>query len=196
MREGEIAPGTANGEPATVVSAPPVPTLNTVTVLLSCALTKSRLSSGLKTATLEFAPGPLKGDPVIRDNVPVRPMSKTSTREFATPLSATNNCLLEQLQSRPVAPESGVGDPATGVSAPAPEILKTNMAGTEETARNLPSAVTLALFNGCVAPVGNGEPGTGLRAPFAATLNTLIVIEAPLATIRNWSSGVVVQDIH
>ena len=122
-------------------------------------------------------------------------MSKTSTLEFGALLRATKSCLLAQLQSTPVAPESGVGDPGTGVRTPVAEILNMNIAGTDVTARNLPSGVTLALAKAAPAPLEKGEPATWLSAPFAATLNTLIVIDAPFAAIRNLSSGVAVKDI-
>jgi hypothetical protein len=66
--------------------------------------------------------------------------------------------------------------------------------GADVTARNFPSEVTLALANGPAAPLANGDPGTGLRLPFAAMLKTVIVIDDPFAAIRNLSSGVAVSD--
>ena len=82
----------------------PLTTANVVTVLLPGLLTKSVLSSGLSTATLELEPGPLKGEPVIGDKSPLSPISKTSTRAAAEPLRATNRSVLAQLQSIPAAP--------------------------------------------------------------------------------------------
>src|SRR5215471_9858727 len=179
-----------------MVSVPLDATLNTVTELLSCPLTKSLLSSGLKTATLELVPGPLKGAPAIRVSAPVGPILKTSTWEFGMPPRATKSCVPAQLKSMPAAPVSVVGDPGTGVNTPVAEILKTAMLpGDDVTARNLASEVTLALTNGPTAPLAKGEPATGVRAPLAAILKTLIVMEDPFATIRNLSSGVVVNDI-
>src|SRR4029078_13040333 len=67
--------------------------------------------------------------------------------------------------------------------------------GDDDTATNFPSEVTFALANGPRAPLANGDPPTGLRAPFAATLNTVMFSDDPFATIRNLSSGVVVNDI-
>jgi len=67
--------------------------------------------------------------------------------------------------------------------------------GAQDTARNFPSGVTLALASGPPAPLGNGDPATWLSAPFAETLYTVIVIDAPLAAIRNLSSGVAANDI-
>src|SRR5436190_2443312 len=123
-------------------------------------------------------------------------MSKTSTREFATPLRAAKSCVLAQLQSRPATPAAEVGEPATGVSTPVAEILNIKMLpGDEDTATNFPSEVTLALTSRPVAPLANGDPATGLSAPLAATLNTVRFIDDPFATIRNLSSGVVVKDI-
>ncbi len=67
--------------------------------------------------------------------------------------------------------------------------------GAADTARNFPSEVTLALANPPLAPLANGDPATWLSAPFAATLNTVIVIDAPFAAIRNLLSGVAVSDV-
>jgi hypothetical protein len=67
--------------------------------------------------------------------------------------------------------------------------------GADVTARNFPSDVTLAPAKGPEAPLGKGDPATGLRLPFAAMLKTVIVIDAPFAATRNLSSGVAVSDI-
>jgi hypothetical protein len=67
--------------------------------------------------------------------------------------------------------------------------------GDADTATNFPSEVTFALANGPPAPLAKGDPATGLRAPFAATVNTVMFSDDPFATIRNLSSGVVVNDI-
>ena len=66
--------------------------------------------------------------------------------------------------------------------------------GADVTARNFPSGVTLALAKGPAAPLGKGDPGTGLRLPFAAMLKTVTVNDAPFAAMRNLSSGVAVSD--
>jgi len=64
-----------------------------------------------------------------------------------------------------------------------------------DTARNFPSEVALALISGPLALLANGDPGTGLKVPFVATLNTVIVFDVPFAAIRNFLSGVTVSDI-
>src|SRR5262245_23157718 len=95
----------------------------------------------------------------------------------------------------PAAPLSANGGPGTGVSPPVVEMLNIEIfPGADEIATNFPSEVTLALANGPAAPVAKGDPGTWLRAPFAATLKTVRVIDAPLAAIRNLSSGVAAND--
>src|SRR5262249_18056014 len=55
--------------------------------------------------------------------------------------------------------------------------------------------VTLASASGPLAPLGNGDPATWLRAPLAAMLYTVMVIDPPFAAIRNLSSGVAVNDV-
>jgi len=67
--------------------------------------------------------------------------------------------------------------------------------GAQDIARNFPSEVTFALANAPPAPLGKGDPATWLSDPFAAMLKTVTVLDDPLAAIRNWSSGVAVNDI-
>ena len=170
-------------------------TLKTVSVLLDCSVAKSVESSGLNIATLESIPSPTNGAPAIGDKTPFMPMSKTSTFVLV-PLRATKSCVLAQLQSIPAAPATVNGEPAAGASAPAVEMVNINIDPKfADTARNFPSEVALALTNGPLAPLANGDPRTGLRVPFAPTLNTVIVADVPFAAIRNFLSGVAVNDI-
>ena len=170
-------------------------TLKTVIVLLDCSVAKSVESSGLNIATLEFIPSPTNGAPANRDKAPFMLISKTSTFVLV-PLRATKSCVLAQLQSIPAAPASVNGEPAAGASAPAVEMVNIKIDPKfADTARNFPSEVALALTNGPLAPLANGDPGTGLRVPFAATLNTVIVSDVPFAAIRNFLSGVTASDI-
>src|SRR5262249_52834331 len=154
---GPVATG--KGDPGTMVSEPLAATLKTVIVLLACSVTKSLESSGLKTATLEFIPSPANGALAIRDKAPFMPMSKTSTIVLV-PLRATKSCVLAQLQSIPAAPASVNGEPAAGASAPAGEMVNIKIDPFADTARNFPSEVALALTNGPVAPLANGDPVT------------------------------------
>src|SRR5262249_30687619 len=122
-------------------------------------------------------------------------MSNTSTLADVAPLRATYSCVLAQLQSMPAEPVSANGDPGTGASAPAAEMVNILMfPGADVTARNFPSEVTFALASDPAAPLGNGDPATWLSPPFAAILKTVIVIDTPFAAIRNLSSGVAVSD--
>src|SRR5262245_11630500 len=130
----------------------------------------------------------------MRAKTPLGPMLRTSTLAATAPFKATYSCVLAQLQSMLAAPGSAKGGPA-GVSAPVAAMLNIDMfPGADVTARNFPSDVTLAFTSGPAAPLGNGDPGTGLRPPFAAMLKTVIVKDDPFVAIRNLSSGVAVSD--
>src|SRR5262249_61591655 len=98
--------------------------------------------------------------------------------------------------SNPADVGSATGNPGNGTNAPAAEMLNIDIfPGADVIARNFRSNVALALTNGPAAPLGKGDPATGLRLPFVAMLKTVIVIDAPFAAIRNLSSRVAVSDI-
>src|SRR5215469_12322687 len=161
-----------NGEPATEVRAPLESTLNASTVWLNWLLTKSFVSSGLSTPTLELTPGPMNGEPPIGARTPVGSMLKTAIWAFVLFAMLANRRFSAQLQST-LATESkeGSGGPANGEPVTADNVpvvrLMANMAilltvprPFKVTARNFPFTGVVVIPIGC-PPASIGNPGIG-----------------------------------